>query len=65
MAQHEKINYLEFPAKNIAMTKTFLKLFSIGHLKISAQTIPLFLTKALMAASSHENRLPPVATVQP
>jgi predicted enzyme related to lactoylglutathione lyase len=25
MAQHEKINYLEFPAKNIAMTKAFFE----------------------------------------
>ena len=39
MNEHEKINYVELPAKDLEATKTFLLKYSIGHLQIMELSI--------------------------
>lgn len=49
MNKHEKVNYVEFPAKDLAATKDFLKLFLTGNLLIMALNILLFQMPGWMA----------------
>jgi len=43
MNQHEKINYIEFPSKDLEKTKAFL--YSLGNFRILGLTIPHFRIK--------------------
>ena len=54
MHEHDKINYLEFPAKDISATKTFFLPPSTGHLLTSALNILHSQTPELMVASINQ-----------
>ena len=52
MSAHEKIDYVEFPAKDIEVTKAFLLQYSAGRSLTMGLTIRLSPMQGLMVDSS-------------